>query len=204
MKLHDTKIRVTSSEQSKLFQEAVFAAGGRWTTGERFIKDTHLPYLYVTGTNYMAATDSVDWFKQNPSPEITEEFFGISLKPKMIENPKVGYKIYHENDPQQKLHFILYIGDQLSLILNDKGEEAAVDSSFIGWQRHEPFSWLKVDEPVWVRDSLDDEWVSRHYAGNEQVFAFGRTSHTQVESKQLYTYKYWKHETLGEWQIFEE
>lgn len=204
MKLHDTKIRVTSSEQSKQFQEAVLASGGCWSTGEVFVKDTHLPYFYVTATNYMAASDSEDWFKQCPSPDITEEFFDNSIKPKMVVNPKVGYKIYHEKDPQQNLHFILYIGAQLALILNDKGQEIAVDSNFTGWLRHEQFSWLKVDEPVWVRNSPSEEWFTRHYAGNRQVFAFGRTSHTQDVTRQLYSYKYWKHKTLGEWEHNED
>ena len=199
MKLHNTKIRVNSPEQSKQFQEAVLAAGGCWVTGERIVKGTNLPYLYVTGTNYMSATIHTDWFERNPSPDITEEFFGTSFKPPKIENPVVGDKIYHIKDSHMSLHNILHIGEQIALIRDVNGRESAVGSSFTDWQLFDPFPLLKVDEPVWVRDNQGFEWLPRHYAGNQQVHGFGRTSHTCVESGPLYSYKYWKHETHGEW-----
>lgn len=199
MDLSNTKIRISNPEQSKQFQEAVFAAGGCWVTGEKFVKHVNLPYLYVTGTNYMQATDETWRFEQNPSPDITEEFFGISLKPLKIENADVGDKIYHIKDSQMSLHTILHIGEQIALIRNENGRESAVGSCFTGWQRFDAFTLLKIDEPVWVRDSPSEEWVSRHYAEDRQVFAFGRTSHTEADHGPLYSYKFWKHSAFGEW-----
>lgn len=43
----NTKIRITSPEHSKAFQEAVFAAGGRWGCGSYEIQFTCKNYLYV-------------------------------------------------------------------------------------------------------------------------------------------------------------
>lgn len=199
MELHNTKIRISNPEQSKQFQEAVFAAGGHWVSGERSIKHDNLPYLFVTGTNYMQATDETRRFEQNPSPDITEEFFGISQKLLKIENPTVGDKIYHIKDTQMSLHTILHIGEQVALIRSENGCESAVGSCFTGWQRFDAFSLLKVDEPVWVRDNPTEEWISRHYADDRQVYAFGRTSHTKADHAPLYTYKFWKHSAFGEW-----
>lgn len=201
MDLRNTKIRVSSSEQSKQFQEAVFAAGGCWLNGERVVKDTELPYLQVTSTLYMSTIDTTHAyrFERNPSPDITEDFFGISDKPLKIENPVVGDKIYHIKDSQMSLHTILHIGEQVALIRSENGCESAVGSCFTGWQRFDAFPLLKVDDPVWVRDNLVEEWVPRHYAEDRQVFAFGRTSHTEAVQAPLYSYKFWKHAAFGEW-----
>lgn len=204
MKLHNTKVCVNSPEQSKQFQEAVFAAGGCWLSGDKFLKHLDLPYLYVTITNHMFVTSCSDQFEQNPSPDITEEFFGISLKPNMLANPKVGNKIYHVNDLQQSLHNILYIGDQIALIQNNEGQEFTVNSNFAGWQRFDPFTLLTVDDPVWVRDNQLEEWMPRHYASNQEVFAFGKSLHTQLESNHTCVYKYWRHKTFGEWEYHSE
>ena len=48
---------------------------------------------------------------------------------------------------------------------------------------YNPADDLKVDQPIWVRDTNDREWVPRHFKGvapngNVQCWTDGRTSHT--------------------------
>lgn len=47
-----------------------------------------------------------------------------------------------------------------------------------------PILALRVDDPVWVRESMEDEWEPRHFAGLDDDFRIlvwgdGLTSHTK-------------------------
>ncbi len=45
-----------------------------------------------------------------------------------------------------------------------------------------PYSDFKIDDPVWVRNRVNDEWIPRHFAGIKNdlpsTFDRGTTSHT--------------------------
>lgn len=73
MDFRNTKIRIKSQEHSKDFQEAVFAAGGRWLTGSAEVKRTFADFMYVDGFLKITFTDDgdFDYFNNHRNKEIT-------------------------------------------------------------------------------------------------------------------------------------
>jgi hypothetical protein len=73
-------------------------------------------------------------------------------------------------------------------------------SRFDNWSVYSPFDKLKIDDPVWVKDYAECDWLPRHYAGNRKAFDFGLTSHTTGDSASVASirWNFWKTQT-DEW-----
>ena len=103
---------------------------------------------------------------------------------------------------------VIHVADKVYLVREQgSGAEYTLDKEdyHTSWRKFDPFAGLKIDDPVWVRDHDDHEWRPRHYAGSNRVYFDGCTSHSvdkSDDSSCTNTWRYWKHDTLGEWESY--
>tara|TARA_R110000772_G_scaffold151616_2_gene262390 strand:+ start:213 stop:785 length:573 start_codon:yes stop_codon:yes gene_type:complete len=71
MDYRNTKIRILSREHSKAFQEAVFAAGGKWHGIAKMLAWLDVPYIYVSESLAMYCSSNQAFFDDSAEKEIT-------------------------------------------------------------------------------------------------------------------------------------
>ena len=194
MDFRNTKVFVGNIEQSKQFQELVFAAGGRWRGGDQVVSCVSYPYLFVGENLDLTFSNNYMRYQNNPNRDVTQEFF--TTKPTF----EVGDQI--RSKQHSRIATVLFRGKQVAVIQhNEYGSEYALSVAEVElrWEPFSPFDDLDIDDPVWVRNHSSEEWKSRHYANFNSTWHGGETSHTAQDGN-VKRWKFWKHETLGEWE----
>lgn len=82
--LTNTKIRINSPEESKLFQEFAFNQGAKWSTGDEFSYTTK-PFLYLDRFLNFSYSDTESTFDGIANKEITLEELGLKLSSEATE-----------------------------------------------------------------------------------------------------------------------